>query len=102
MNAYNDRDINAFLDCYTDDVEIYEFPDKLINKGKDELKSVYVDFFNRAGKKLHCQIEDRLLYGNYVFDKESLTTAIPGREQFSGQAIYEIKDKKINKVWFIK
>ncbi len=102
LNAYNDRDIDAFLDCYSDDVEIYEFPDKLINKGKDELKSVYIDFFKRAGKKLHCKIEDRLIYGNYVFDKETLTTAIPGREQFSGQAIYEIKDNKIKKVWFIK
>lgn len=102
LNAYNDRDIEAFLDCYSDDVEIFEFPDKLINKGKDELRSVYVDFFQRAGKKLHCKIEDRLVYGNYVFDKELLTTAIPGREQFSGQAIYEIKDNKIKKVWFVK
>lgn len=102
LNAYNDRDIDAFLDCYSNDVEIYEFPNKLINKGKEELKEVYIDFFNRAGKKLHCKIEDRLIYGNYVFDKESLVTGIPGREQFSGQAIYEVKDNKINKVWFIK
>jgi len=102
LNAYNDRNINTFLDCYTDDVEIYEFPNKLVNKGKDELRKVYVDFFERAGKKLHCKIEDRLIYGNYVFDKEYLTTAIPGREQFTGQAIYEIKENKIKKVWFIK
>ena len=31
--AYNARDIDAFLSPYSDDVELYAFPDKLIGKG---------------------------------------------------------------------
>ena len=75
-------------------------PDSLIYKGKEKKREVYINFFNKAGE-LHCRLDDRLVYGNYVFDKEDITTGIPGREHTKGQAIYEVKDGFIRNVWFV-
>ena len=41
LNAYNARGIDAFLAPYADDVELYQFPDKLIGKGKDAMRKAY-------------------------------------------------------------
>jgi hypothetical protein len=101
LNAYNAKDIESFLAVYSDDVEIFKFPDSLLYKGKDKMREVYTTYFNKAGN-LHCKLDDRLVYGNYVFDKEDITTSIPGREHFNGQAIYFVKDGLIRKVWFVK
>lgn len=101
LNAYNEKDLDAFLSVYSDSIEIYNFPDELRIKGKEEMRKLYADFFSRAGN-LHCQILDRISYKQYIFDKELINTDIPGRERFEGQAIYEIKEGKIVKVWFVK
>ena len=77
------------------------FPNDLQYTGKEEMRKLYTDFFKRAGK-LHCQIQNRIVYGKYVMDKELVTTSIEGRESFEGQAIYEVKDGKIIKVWFMR
>ena len=101
LNAYNEKNLEAFLEVFADDVEIYNFPNELRTKGKEEMRKLYADFFDRAGD-LHCRLVNRIVHNNYVMDKEDITTSIPGREKFEGQAIYEIKDQKIWKVWFMK
>ncbi|MBT3300878.1 MAG: SnoaL-like domain-containing protein [Bacteroidetes bacterium] len=99
--AYNNKDLEAFLAVYSNDIEIYYFPNELIYSGKDEMRKVYSEFFSKAGD-LHCKLVNRITYGNYVMDREYVTTSIPGREVIEGQAIYEVKDGKIIKVWFMK
>ena len=37
LNAYNVRDIDAFLEPYSDSVRIYNFPNKLRMQGKDDM-----------------------------------------------------------------
>jgi hypothetical protein len=101
LKAYNAKDLDAFLSAYSDSIEIYTFPDELLYTGKDQMRKVYASFFDRAGD-LHCRIVNRIEYGNYVMDQEEVTTSIPGREKFHGLAIYEIKDEKIIRVWFMK
>jgi hypothetical protein len=102
LNGYNERNIEAFLFPYAEDVEVYMFPSELLYKGKDQMRENYTEYFKKAGASLHCKLVDRLIYNKYVFDKELVTTGIKGREEFSGQAIYEMKNDKIIKVWFIK
>lgn len=41
LNAYNARNLEAFLEPYSDDVELYQFPDKLISKGKEDMRKGY-------------------------------------------------------------
>lgn len=101
LNAYNCRDIETFLSVYSDDVKVFDFPDKPDFEGKAKMKELYTSFFNMAGP-IHCKIINRINYKNYVLDREEITTRIKGREKFEGQAIYEIQNGKIQKVWFMK
>lgn len=68
LNAYNFRDIDAFLETYADDVEIYTYPDKLTGKGKEKMRQRYSKMFD-ANPDLHCEIVGRIEQGNIVIDK---------------------------------
>lgn len=34
LQAYNERDIDAFMECWSDDCQYYSFPDQLLARGK--------------------------------------------------------------------
>jgi imidazolonepropionase-like amidohydrolase len=98
LNAYNFRNIDAFLEPYADDVEIYDYPDKLLSKGKEEMRKNYSKMFDNI-PNLHCELVGRIVHGNIVIDKE--------RVQFGGKtreavAIYHIEKNKIKKVYFVR
>ena len=101
LNAYNAKDVESFMAVYSDSVQVFTFPNTPDFEGKIKMKELYTSFFNRAGT-LHCKIINRISYKNYVLDQEEVTTQIPGREKFEGQAIYKIEGGKIQKVWFLK
>lgn len=97
LNAYNARNLEAFLEPYADDVELYDFPDKLLCKGKTEMRKQY-GFFKTV-TELHCEIKERILQGNTIIDKESVTGF--GAKAIEATAIYQIENNKIRKVYFI-
>ncbi len=101
LNAYNARQIEPFLAVYSPDVEVYEFPDKLMFKGRDKMRQRYTKFFAKA-KKLHARLVGRVQHGRFVVDQEDVITGIPGRERLRALAIYEVRGGLIRKVWFIK
>ncbi|RIV27736.1 amidohydrolase [Fibrisoma montanum] len=100
LNAYNARNIDAFLEPYADDVEIYTFPDKLLYKGKEAMRKQYSGMFERT-PVLHCELVNRIAVGNTVIDHESVTFA-PDREPVKAVAIYKIENGKIAKVYFAR
>lgn len=100
LNAYNCGDIEAFLAPYSQDVELYDFPDELTSKGKDKMTPRYADMFKRL-PDLHCELVQRDVLGNTVIDHERIT-GIPGVEPFEAIAIYKIEGEKIAKVYFIR
>ena len=98
LNAYNARSIEAFLDTYSEDIELYTFPDKLISKGKDALRTNYDEMFRNLNY-LHCKIEKRIVLGNKIIDHE--------RVKFNDQtvqavAVYEVENGKIVRVTFLE
>ena len=97
LKAYNERNLEAFLESYADNIEIYDFPDKLIAKGKDEMRKMY-SFFGTL-KSLHCEILTRIIEGNTVIDKEKVT--VNKGKSSQGTAIYKIENYKISKVYFV-
>jgi imidazolonepropionase-like amidohydrolase len=101
LNAYNAKDIEAFLAVYHPQVEVFEYPDRLLYRGLDKIRQGYREFFNKAGS-LHCRLVNRIQYKNVVIDREEVTTEIPGREHLEAIAIYEIEDDKIIRVRFVK
>lgn len=99
LDAYNQRDLDAFLIPYADDVKVYEFPDKLQYEGKVRMSEIYGRMFSRT-PDLHCKLVNRMVMGNTVIDQE-LVTIDKNQPPVKAIAIYKIKDKKIAEVYFI-
>ncbi len=98
LNAYNARNIDAFIAPYADDAELYQFPDKLIGKGKDAMRKAYSAIFS-SSPNLHCEIKERIIQGNTIIDKETISGI--GKNQVEGTSIYQIENNKIKKVYII-
>ena len=98
LNGYNARSIDAFVAPYADDAELYQFPDKLIGKGKDAMRQAYTAVFNSA-PDLHCEVKERLLQGSTIIDKESISGI--GKSQVDGISIYVVENNKIKRVYII-
>ena len=98
LNAYNARNLEAFLEPYADDVELYNFPDQLMSKGKEQMRKNYA--FLKTVTDLHCEIKERIIQGNTIIDKESVTGF--GTKPLEATAVYQIENNKIKKVYFIQ
>lgn len=98
LNAYNLRNIDAFLEPYAEDVEIYTFPSQLVSKGKEQMRKNYAPKFDNT-PNLHCELVNRILLGNTVIDQERVQF---GKQIVEAIAIYHIENGKIKKVYFIQ
>lgn len=98
LNGYNFRNIDAFLEPYADDVEVYLFPNTLQYKGKEAMRKNYTQMFNMV-PNLHCELVSRMVQGNVVIDKERVQF---GKNIGEAIAIYHIENGKIAKVYFIQ
>lgn len=98
VNAYNARNIDAFLDTYTDDIELYDFHSDSPDKGKEAMRKNYGEMFKQTSN-LYCEIENRIVLGNKIIDKEKVRA---GKEIVHAVAVYEVENGKIKKVTFIK
>lgn len=98
LEAYNKQDVVAFAATYADDVKIYEFgQEKPYLEGKENLIKTYDTFFKQYPTN-KAAIQGRIVEGNYVIDKEKVTSL---EFEFSGTAIYFVENNLIKKVWFI-
>lgn len=99
LNAYNARDIDAFMQWWADDCEYYEFPSRLLASGAAQIRERHVKRFeesNLFGRLIH-----RAVVGNMVVDQECVTRTFPeGPGEIDVLAIYEVSDGKIAKAWF--
>ncbi len=71
LNAYNAHDLEAFLEPYAEDVEIYEFPGKLLSKGKEQMRKDYL--FITKVPQLYCRLKNRVVQGNMIIDHEEVS-----------------------------
>ncbi|UFH54615.1 nuclear transport factor 2 family protein [Spirosoma sp. KNUC1025] len=95
VDAYNARDIDAFLATYADDIELYDLPDKLLAKGKEAMRKQYGTLFSQA-KSLHCEIANRIVINNTVIDHEKVTIN-PNQPTIQAVAIYKVENGAIKK-----
>ena len=96
LNAFNAHDLEAFLEPYAEDVEIYTFPSTLEMKGKVEMRKNYQ--FVTQLPKLYCNLINRIVQDNMVIDQEEVFGI--GEKPVYGLAIYIIEKGKIKKVYF--
>lgn len=96
LNAYNAHNLEAFLAPYAEDVEIYQFPNTLLSKGKEQMRKDYL--FITKVPKLFCRLQNRVVQGNMVIDHEEVSGF--GPKPVHAVAIYLIEKGKISKVYF--
>ena len=97
LNAYNARDIEAFLAPYSDSVVLYDLSGGEMMRGKQAMRESYSRLFTNV-PELHCKLVNRMILGNTIIDQEKVTgfNEIP----LQAIAIYKIEDGKIAKVYF--
>ncbi|WP_460219626.1 nuclear transport factor 2 family protein [Psychroserpens sp. MEBiC05023] len=98
LDAYNARDIDAFMADYADDVKLYAYPNTLQTDGKEAMRKGYQDWFNRV-KDLRAFVKKRIVFGNKVIDEEQVTA---NGKILNAVAIYEVENGKIVKVTFMQ
>ena len=98
LDAYNARDIEAFMQCWADDCEYREFPDTLLARGAAEVRRRHVARFQEP--HLFGELLARFSVGNLVVDRERVTRSFPdGPGEVDVIAIYQVEGGRILKAW---
>ncbi len=99
LDAYNARDIDAFMRYWADDAQYFEFPNTLLASGAAQIRERHRARFQEPN--LFGRLINRMVLGNCVVDHEHVTRTFPeGPGHVSVIAIYEVLDGKIAKAWF--
>ncbi|MGK0412041.1 MAG: hypothetical protein ACJA1B_000230 [Polaribacter sp.] len=97
LDAYNKRDIDAFLKPYAKDIKVYNFPNTLNYEGIEKMRKRYESFFKNT-PDLHCKLLKRIVYKDQVIDHELVTA---NGSTFKAVAIYKMENGKIVSVTFM-
>ncbi|RJF57800.1 steroid delta-isomerase [Serratia inhibens] len=99
LDAYNARDIDAFMAYWAEDAQYYEHPDTLLASGKAEIRERHIARFREPS--LYGERVKRMALGSMVIEQEVVTRNFPqGRGKMDVIAIYEVEQGKILKAWF--
>ncbi|WP_040253444.1 nuclear transport factor 2 family protein [Psychroserpens mesophilus] len=98
LDAYNARDIDAFMNDYADAIKLYAYPNTLQTEGKTKMRESYQNWFERT-PDLRAFVKKRIVIGNKVIDEEQVTA---NGKILEAVAIYEVENGKIIKVTFIQ
>jgi hypothetical protein len=99
LDAYNARDIDAFMQWWSDDCEYYEFPARLLASGAAQIRERHVTRFKEP--HLFGKLIRRSVVDNLVVDQEVVTrTFADGIGEIDVLAIYQVENGKIAKAWF--
>ncbi|WP_370391367.1 nuclear transport factor 2 family protein [uncultured Winogradskyella sp.] len=98
LDAYNKRDIDAFMATYSDNIKLYTYPNTLRTGDRRQMKASYEYLFANT-PDLKAEIKNRIVLGNTVIDEEHV---IMNGQKFKAVAIYEVENGLITKVTFIQ
>jgi len=98
--AFNARDLSAFLDCFSDEIEIFKLPNgEVITQGLESIRAVYAEKF-KDSPGLNCVILNIMNQGNYTVLHEKIT-GYPESPVTYNIALYEVENERIRRVWLI-
>ena len=100
LDAYNAHDLEAFVACYADDVEVYALPSmEPMLRGTAALRDRYGPYFAQQ-KPAGRLSSPRLLLGSMAIDPEEVTLA--DGTSMQAIALYHVEGGLIRRVWFIR
>lgn len=98
MSAHNQHDMRTFLSCYSEDIQVYDFPaTKLGSRGKKHIEEIFSPLF--ATQAVKVTVHSQMVNGNFVVNRETVVREGKSVEYIS---IYEVIDGVIESVRFIK
>ena len=100
VEAYNRHDLDAFLRLYARNARIYLHPNEVVTSGTEQLRARYRQQWS-ANPSLRVRVTERMVQGNFVIDQEQSVGWADGRD-VRVVAIYEIRNGRIQNVWFIR
>lgn len=100
LDAYNAKDLEAFMSVWAEDAQYFAHPSTLLARGAAAIRERHLVRFQEPD--LHGELTSRVVLGNTVVDHERVTRTFPeGPETVEVVAIYEVVDGKIAQAWFI-
>ncbi len=100
LDAYNARDVDAFMATYADDAQQFEYPATLLVNGAAQLRERIAARFREPN--LRARLIRRIVMGASVIDHEEVTRTFPeGAGRIELIANYEVREGKIANARFI-
>ncbi len=101
LEAYNARDLVAFLKLFHDEAEVGELGSgSSASKGKQAIEARYAALFANS-PNLHSHIVNRTVFGRVVIDLEEIEGRNGSAELYRVLAIYEVEKDLIVRVHFV-
>ena len=99
LDAYNARDIEAFMATWADDAQLFDHPGILVADGAAEIRDRHIVRFKEPN--LFGKLVNRMAVGDMVVDQEVVTrTFATGTGRVDVIAIYQVVGGKIAKAWY--
>jgi hypothetical protein len=94
LGAYNSHDLEAFLACYSPDVQVRNRQGKTLMDGRAAVRREYDEWFT-SHPEVHAESTGRLVSGEWVVDEEHVTMA---DATISALVAYHVADGLIDEV----
>ncbi|MFK7810933.1 MAG: nuclear transport factor 2 family protein [Maribacter sp.] len=98
VDSYNAGDLDAFVNCYSENVLVSNFPADTLYVGHEKMRKNYSSL-SPDNKVYEVEVVNRITIGNKVIDQEKVTKN--GKFQQFQVAIYEVENDAISSMRFI-
>jgi len=99
LEAYNARDVELFVACFTEDVIVEDAAGARLLSGRDAFRASYAAMF-AASPALHCRVVSRMRAGAFVVDEERVTGR--GEGELHVIVVYTVRDGLIAHVRLLR
>jgi hypothetical protein len=101
VDAFNRRDVEAFMATYAPDAIHWEYPADTVFAGAARIRSHYAELFaDPDATRLHAEVRSRIVKDRFVIDEEHVT-GLPGEKLHVSVIIYEVVNGRIQNAWFM-
>jgi len=102
VDAFNRRDVDAFMATYAPDAIHWAYPSQKTFDGAARIRAHYTELFSDPdASRLHATVRERIVKGPYVIDEEYIV-GLPADDPHVSVIIYEVRDGRIHNVWFME
>jgi len=101
VDAFNRRDIEAYMATYASDAIHWEYPADTVWNGAARIRAHYTELFGDPDASgMHLDVRQRIVKGRFVIDHD-FYRGLPGEGEHVSVVIYEVVDGLIRNVWFM-